>query len=437
MHYVFISSVPINIDQNGVFVLGLDKFIFLFIPYDENKSAKSRCISMQIGLGCELYGAWRWVLARQILYINNNNSEHKRVAAYLTNLDFQLQQVADISQAKRYVQQGHDYVVILYPPNNATWVQQLQQLAPMASLLCVSAEKSMHNMQQALDLGVDYYVDNVADNLITLVFAINKSLQQQQLAQQNQLLEVRLQELQQDQRAGHQVQFTMLPDIQEFDAYQCRHLLQPSLLLSGDFLDYFSLDKQQIGFYLADVSGHGVSSAFITVLLKNLTYRLRRNLRRKSSDDLLNPKATLKRIHQELLTVDLDKYLTLIYGIIDSKTHTMRYSVAGHSPNPIVYSQGKAQYLTGKGSPLGLFAEVEHENYQFDLAEDASLWLFSDGILELFAEQSEQILLDKLSSALAANPKLSCMGFAETLGIQPQTRLVDDVSMINICRNNV
>ena len=42
-----------------------------------------------------------------------------------------------------------------------------------------------------------------------------------------------------------------------------------SAFLSGDFVDYFAIDHEHCGFYMADVSGHGVSSAFVTVLLKS------------------------------------------------------------------------------------------------------------------------------------------------------------------------
>ena len=52
------------------------------------------------------------------------------------------------------------------------------------------------------------------------------------------------------------------------------HQIIPSLYLSGDFVDYFRVDERRVAFYLADVSGHGASSAFVTVLLKFMTTRL-------------------------------------------------------------------------------------------------------------------------------------------------------------------
>src|SRR5690606_21671158 len=129
----------------------------------------------------------------------------------------------------------------------------------------------------------------------------------------------------------------------------------PSLLLSGDFLDYFLLPDNRLVFYLADVSGHGASSAFVTVLLENVTYRFRRTLKRGSSDDLLYPNLVLERINSELMASDLDNHLTLFYGVIDRASMKLQYSVGGHFPMPVLLQQVQAQYLNGRGMRVRLF----------------------------------------------------------------------------------
>ena len=59
----------------------------------------------------------------------------------------------------------------------------------------------------------------------------------------------------------------------------------------------FWISEDKVLVYIADVSGHGASSAFVTVLLRNLTNRLQRNLRRQSSEDILHPERFLERIN--------------------------------------------------------------------------------------------------------------------------------------------
>lgn len=59
----------------------------------------------------------------------------------------------------------------------------------------------------------------------------------------------------------------MLPDKElNVGGLLARYLLIPSLYLSGDFVDVVSIDADKTMFYLADVSGHGASSALVTVL---------------------------------------------------------------------------------------------------------------------------------------------------------------------------
>ncbi len=90
--------------------------------------------------------------------------------------------------------------------------------------------------------------------------------------------------LQEDQNAGRQVQMNMLPVTPwSIEGLEFSHRIIPSLYLSGDFVDYFRVDERRVAFYLADVSGHGASSAFVTVLLKFMTTRLLYESRRNGT----------------------------------------------------------------------------------------------------------------------------------------------------------
>ena len=60
------------------------------------------------------------------------------------------------------------------------------------------------------------------------------------------------------------MQNKLLPDpFMKIQDYQFSRHLYPSMTLSGDFLDYFEINEKYVGFYIADVSGHGVSSAIV------------------------------------------------------------------------------------------------------------------------------------------------------------------------------
>src|SRR5690606_5811166 len=134
----------------------------------------------------------------------------------------------------------------------------------------------------------------------------------------------------------------------------------PSLYLSGDFVDYFRVDEHRIAFYLADVSGHGASSAFVTVLLKFMTTRLLYEWKRNGVLPEFKPSDVLGHINRGLINCKLGKHVTMLGGVIDLQTGQLTYSIGGHLPLPVLFVDGEAHYLEGRGLPVGLFEEASY-----------------------------------------------------------------------------
>ncbi|WP_420388826.1 PP2C family protein-serine/threonine phosphatase [Marinobacter sp.] len=258
-------------------------------------------------------------------------------------------------------------------------------------------------------------------------------LYRQELEEANRDLRDGIAELRADQRAGRKVQLRMLPDREQvLSGFSINHLIKPSLFLSGDFLDYFRITEDKVLVYIADVSGHGASSAFVTVLLKNLTNRLQRNLRRGSSDDILYPDRFLERINSELLDTGLGKHVTVFVGIISTSDKTLRYSVGAHFPMPILSLEGgRTEFLEGSGLPVGLFETPEWEVYEVPLDKPFHLILFSDGILEVIKAKSldekERTLLELVSGG---SHTIASLG--EALNLDEITELPDDIAIVSV-----
>ena len=138
-----------------------------------------------------------------------------------------------------------------------------------------------------------------------------------------------------------------------------------------------------MAFFMADVSGHGSSSAFATVLLKNLFARKRSDYLRLDDDAILSPVAMLKRANDELLDLGVGKFATMVVGLLDMRNNSLRYSVAGHLPQPVLVSGTGARYLRGEGSAVGITEDTQFEEHLIDLPQQFMLALFSDGILEI------------------------------------------------------
>ena len=324
----------------------------------------------------------------------------------------------------------------------------LQSLPHKPPFVVISDDAMSESIISALRLGAAGFVDKNMVNTTDLDSTVTRLLEQVKLARENQQyrteleqanksLRAGLEELQADHKAGRQIQMKMLPERKfVFENISFDHCIKPSLYLSGDFFDYFPVSETQVAFYFADVSGHGASSAFVTVLLKNLTNRLQRNLRRHSSDDVLYPDRFLKRVNSELMETDLGKHLTMFAGIIDTETRILTYSIGAHFPMPVLSVNGHSRYLEGKGPPVGLFDDPKYPLYHEPLAPGFSLIVCSDGLLEMINAKSlaekEVSLLETIQTASHTIESLE-----EAFGLGWVTELPDDIAIVSILESTV
>ncbi len=385
-------------------------------------------------------------LADRILVIDPNDAERQRLADYLRAKGYFVHPVASLAEAR-------DIVVSLAPDlvfadmNNQDVAHFLSfsELPQPLSLVVVSQVESAGDVVACLRAGaVDFILKPVRDfaNVDHVIHRILDKIRltkmndrlHQELEEGNKKLREGIQELRSDQKAGLQVQMKMLPNPRKvIHGFQFDHLVKPSLYLSGDFLDYFNLDHERCLFYFADVSGHGASSAFITVLLKNLTMRLKRNLKRGSSDEVTCPARFLKRMNQELLASDLGKHVTVFAGILHSSSLELEYAIGGHLPLPVLRGGGKSEFLEGKGMAVGLFPEPEFEVYRCKLEDDFSITVFSDGILEILPgntlKDKEKLLID-----IVSREQRDIESLFSSLGLDDIDELPDDIAVLTVAR---
>lgn len=381
----------------------------------------------------------------RLLVIDDATEESKVMATYLNNSGYELISVGTITSASKVLDtQSIDLILCNLAISNQGAIKLLKRAKTEFSIpfIVISEVSLASDVVTALHLGADDYLVKPIIDLIILEHSIKRNLDNTRLEKENKIyrshlertnkeLTVRLEELNEDQQAGRQIQLKMLPQPLITPQLNIKHTIKPSLILSGDFLDYFPLNKQYYGFYLADVAGHGASSAFVTVLLKNLTYRLKRNLNRGSSHDLFHPVKVLERINKELLDTGCSKHLTIVYCVLNLETMKLNYSIGGHLPMPILYSQGKASYLEGKGMPVGLFQSAQYNAYEMTLPSEFTLSIFSDGVLELLPQTSlalkEEYLL-RLIEQTSANHE----AIITKLSLNTDENFPDDVALVSV-----
>jgi serine phosphatase RsbU (regulator of sigma subunit) len=199
--------------------------------------------------------------------------------------------------------------------------------------------------------------------------------------------------------------------------------------VSGDFIDYFKIDAQNIGFYIADVSGHGAAAAFITILLKSSISQMLADFKAGYQMSILQPHQVLALLNESLAKLNLGKYLTIVYAVLNIKTNKLRYSIGGHHPMPILCSEDSCEFLQGNGFAIGIMAPNSFNELVIQLPNAFNLILFSDGILEVLPQQGlkaqQAYLLD-----LMRLPNLAIEEIWDKTGIMRHDPLPDDIACL-------
>lgn len=351
----------------------------------------------------------------KVLVIDNDPDRAGRLMQLVENAGFTVESANNVANASSTLSAASELDVILSDLDleDASWGDTSRTLTEMnvvVPVIMFSDEASAENMMAALRLGASDFFHRPVENPEALFQSMDRCVRQRQMSRElrqsrrrleraNRELNSTVRVLEQDQQAGRQVQMRMLPATPlVLGDYVFSHTVIPSLYLSGDFTDYFTVGTDYVVFFMADVSGHGSSSAFATVLLKNLFARKRSDFLRRSDPTVLSPVKMLELANKELLDLGADKFATMIVAVLDMVANRLTYSIAGHLPLPVLVSGRGAEYLSGGGTAVGMMPESDFSQQSIDLPDTFMLALFSDGILEILPPKNliekEQFFLD-------------------------------------------
>ena len=135
--------------------------------------------------------------------------------------------------------------------------------------------------------------------------------------------------LQEDLRLAREIQKNLLPQQPpQVPGYVIAGISEPAKRVGGDYFDFLELGEDRLGLCLADVSGKGITAA---LLMSNVQATIRSQGR--SSPDV---GSCVSRSNDMLhASTDSDKFVTMFYGVLNTRTHRLDYCNAGHNP-PIV-----------------------------------------------------------------------------------------------------
>jgi len=192
--------------------------------------------------------------------------------------------------------------------------------------------------------------------------------------------------LDEELRLAAQVQHEFLPsEVPRVGDVDVQVLFRPASYVSGDIYDVQRLDEQHIGMWIADVVGHGVPAALLTMFV-------RRALPTKEitadSYRLIAPDEALARLNHEMSTRAADKirFATACYAVINCFTHEMQLARAGHPYPMLLRASGRTEMLKPDGPLLGVFPEDHFECRTYQIEPGDRLLLYSDGFETAFGD---------------------------------------------------
>jgi serine phosphatase RsbU (regulator of sigma subunit) len=164
---------------------------------------------------------------------------------------------------------------------------------------------------------------------------------------------------------------------------------QPCLEVGGDYFDIIPLDEELTLLVIADVSGKGAGAA---LLMSNLQASLHMAL------SLSVPLQELVfKINNLVMDNSLSsQFITFFAGVWDYKSQSFKYINAGHNPPIIVTNDGLIKRLETTGIGFGLKRDQDYGIKEIPLDIGDSLYIYTDGIEDLFNHRIEAFGVERL-----------------------------------------
>lgn len=185
--------------------------------------------------------------------------------------------------------------------------------------------------------------------------------------------------IQRDLERAAVIQRALLPsEPPTIEGYAINALYRPGNHVGGDLYNVIRIGTRHLVLFVADATGHGVSSAMLSVLFS------RRLLIRDDSGAPLAPATVLARVNHALCAerVGAGLFLTAAYAVLDLENGELRFAAAGHPPVVLSTAAGEVRELSRTGPVLGLAAEAHYTEIGAHIGAGDRLFFYTDGLLQ-------------------------------------------------------
>ncbi|MEV5593828.1 SpoIIE family protein phosphatase [Streptomyces sp. NPDC052496] len=169
-------------------------------------------------------------------------------------------------------------------------------------------------------------------------------------------------------------------------------------LVGGDWYDAVVLPSRRVLLCVGDIAGHGIEAATGMVVLRNALRGL--------AVTGAGPGQLLSWLNIVAHHLTDQVSATVVCGVYDPRTRTLRWARAGHLPPVLVRGHEASRLPLVRGLLLGALPEATYEEAVLQLEADDTLLMYTDGLVERRDTAIHDSLAQLLATAQAPAPTL-------------------------------
>jgi serine phosphatase RsbU (regulator of sigma subunit)/anti-anti-sigma regulatory factor len=281
-----------------------------------------------------------------------------------------------------------------------------REAVPGAMWIVLSGLETFDSAVAAIRLGAFDFLPK-SPHLEEMRVAVRNALERRQLLAERERLHRELQRkvreleetsalLRRDLERAEVIQRALLPrSPPPMEGYCIQAVYRPGQHVGGDLYDVVRLGERHLAFYLADATGHGVTSAMLSVLFKQ-----RLVLVDPATGLALQPAQVLAAVNRSICEAHAAPglFLTAVFGLLDTSDASLTLASAGHPPVLHVRQGRDTRLVRRMGPALGLAPDAQFGQERLQLLAGDRILLYTDGLLPFGSEQELALLEQVLAT---------------------------------------